>query len=109
MAVLAYLRHALPEEAVRTLIHIPNGEARDKRTGARLKAMGVKPGAADFHFDWNGGSYYIEVKAERGRMSPSQIDFKRNVIAAGAHYAVVRSINDTMKVLRGWEIPIRAR
>lgn len=31
------------------LYHVPNGEKRDARTGAILKAMGVKPGVCDVH------------------------------------------------------------
>src|SRR5262247_1592233 len=32
--------------------HVPNGEHRDRRTAAKLKAMGVLPGSADLEFHW---------------------------------------------------------
>ena len=32
--------------------HVPNGEHRDPRTAAKLKAMGVLPGSADLEFHW---------------------------------------------------------
>ena len=37
--------HCLPEWV---WFHVPNGERRDVRTGARLKLMGVRPGVPDF-------------------------------------------------------------
>lgn len=42
---LARVQGQLP--AVAYAFHVPNGEKREKATGARLKAMGVRPGVPD--------------------------------------------------------------
>lgn len=47
------------------LYHVPNGGARDKRTGARLKAAGVKSGVPDLHLPVARGGYiglWVELK-----------------------------------------------
>lgn len=58
------------------LHHIPNGGARSARTGARLKAQGVKPGVPDICLPVaRGGKHglYIELKRrDGGRVSPAQ-------------------------------------
>jgi len=58
----------IPE--LRWLFHCPNGEARDKRTGAQLKAMGVRRGVPDLWLpvpsEYRGTAYcglVIELKA----------------------------------------------
>jgi len=44
-------------------LHCPNGERRDKITGAKLKRMGVLAGASDLLFWHNGNSFALELKA----------------------------------------------
>lgn len=65
---------AIPE--LYLLHHIPNGGARSARTGARLKAQGVKPGVPDICLPVARGDkhgLYIELKRRSGgRVSPAQ-------------------------------------
>lgn len=83
--------------------HIPNGEARSARTGAKLKLMGVEAGAADLHFTLAGGQTgWVEIKAGKGRQSDTQRAFQAREEAAGARYAVVHSIDEAQSVLRSW-------
>ncbi len=107
LAVLAWLRSVLPREAVETLIHVPNGEARHPITGARLKRLGVRPGVEDLQFVWRGRLHAIEVKPARGRQSASQRERQAALEAAGARYAVVRSIEDARAALREWGVCTR--
>ena len=90
---------------VRELVwfHVPNGEARSKVTGARLKALGVRPGVADFAMTLPGGrSAYLELKAPAGRPSPEQRVFRSDAEAAGALYAIARTPEEVESILAGW-------
>jgi hypothetical protein len=85
--------------------HVPNGEVRDKRTAAKLKAMGVLPGSADLEFFWKAywedaeGSHtalrvlFLELKLPGRSASDAQVEFGLAMRVAGADYAVVRSID----------------
>ena len=77
-----------PELAL--MFHVPNGGARDKITGARLKRMGVLPGIPDiflpiarsgFHGLW------IELKAKGKKPRPEQMNVLNGLIAEG--YAAI--------------------
>jgi hypothetical protein len=87
--------------------HTPNGEARDKRTAAKLKAMGVLPGVADLQFMWHtedseGGRLHVlflELKRKGGKQTETQDDFERAVSSTGAHYRCVDSIDEAMEII----------
>lgn len=82
-AVLDYLAEALDSEALRRVFHVPNGGARDARTGARLKRSGVKRGVPDIicpalscnRRAAERGPLAIEMKAGRGRPTAEQEDW----------------------------------
>lgn len=84
--------------------HPASGEHRDKRTAAKLKAMGVRPGVPDLVlFLADGSVCFIEVKRERGgRMSPEQLAFRAWADDRGLPYAVVRSVDEAWACLRAW-------
>lgn len=112
-AILDRLRLSLPPVAAATLIHVPNGEARSARTGALLKRLGTRPGAADLHFVWQGRSHWIEVKVgdpalgiAKTYQSPTQREFEADVTAAGAAYGVARSSDDALALCREWGVPV---
>jgi hypothetical protein len=46
----------------------------------------------------NRKAIFIEVKRDKGRMSPEQHDFARNVVLAGGEYHVARSIDDVQRL-----------
>src|SRR5258705_2513503 len=57
------------------LFAVPNGGARDKRTGASLKAEGVKPGIPDMCLLVKRGQYaalWIELKVGKNKASEKQ-------------------------------------
>lgn len=83
--------------------HVPNGEARSKVTGARLKAMGVLPGVGDISLVLpDGRAAFVEIKTSIGRQSPEQKEFQRRVVNAGGLYAVCRSCDDVRSTLGSW-------
>ena len=51
-------------------------------------------GLADILVVKDGRAIFLEVKNETGRPSQDQLDFGRDVMAAGADYRIVRSIED---------------
>lgn len=68
------------------LLHIPNGEYRDKKTAARLKQMGVKAGASDYLLPVPVGEFHglwVEMKAGKGTPTEEQRKFLLNCRAQG--------------------------
>lgn len=72
----SYQSRRYPE--LNLLFAIPNGGARDKITGKRLKAEGVKAGVPDMLAAFPRGPYhgfFIELKSPDGRPSDNQNDW----------------------------------
>ncbi len=85
--------------------HVPNGESRSARTGAKLKAMGVMPGVADLAFVLPGGrAAFMELKIGAGRLSDHQKAFRDVVTGAGAWFATVTDIEEARGVLASWGV-----
>jgi hypothetical protein len=87
--------------------HVPNGEHRDPRTAAKLKAMGILPGSADLEFHWceaDGAGkkrcvLHLELKVGNRRQSESQAGFELAMRLLGDDYHVVRSIDEAILIL----------
>jgi hypothetical protein len=90
--------------------HVPNGEHRDKATAAKLKAMGVLPGAADLEFHWAEFDshnpqvkarkvLHLELKAGNRKPGEAQEAFALAMMCLGDEYKVVRSIDEALEVL----------
>lgn len=106
-AIMAYLDRVLPK-TVRAF-HPANGGRRDAKTGAMLKALGVKAGVADIVLVRQGGVMaFLEVKAGKGSPSPAQRDWRDWCAENAVPYAIVRSIGDVQTVLLDWNIQTRA-
>ena len=83
--------------------HCPNGGARSKAEAGIFKAMGVKAGVADLCFVLDGGkAAFIELKADKRKLSDSQELFAAEVTGRGAYHATARSIEDVDGILRAW-------
>ncbi len=80
MVAARYLDLALPEDAVWTTIPAGGG---GKVRGARIKAMGYKPGWPDLQIVYRGQLICIELKSEEGRLSPRQRDMHKQLTLAG--------------------------
>lgn len=79
--------------------HVPNGEKRDRRTAARLQAMGVRPGVSDFLVVVSGRLHCIELKTGTGRLSAEQRVFLAEAETAGCRAHVARSIDELAGIL----------
>lgn len=83
--------------------HVPNGEARSKATGAKLKCMGVRPGVGDFALVLAGGkAAFLELKRPGGRPSAEQRLFRADAETAGALYAVASTPEQAQDILASW-------
>jgi hypothetical protein len=85
----------------------PNGGKRNAREGARLKKQGVLAGVADVFIpsncDQSAKGLFIEFKAPKGRVEPSQKLFESIVRERGYVYIIFRgsfeAINYTLRFL----------
>jgi hypothetical protein len=95
--------------------HCPNGELRDKRTAAKLKAMGVRPGVADLIFIWGElvavpnlmilpRVLFLELKRRGEKQSPVQQLFEAECKRVGCDYAVADNIDDAVSILQHFNI-----
>ena len=83
--------------------HTPNGEIRDKREAAKLKAMGAKPGVPDFLLISPYGSVrFLELKRRGESLSEDQEAFSLHCIRHGIPYSVARTIDEALAALNGW-------
>lgn len=84
---------------------VPNAGLRSLRVGAMMKAEGLKPGVADICFMLpDGRAAWLEMKTESGRLSPYQEGFRHRCEMLGHPYAVARSLDEAIDVVRGWGV-----
>jgi hypothetical protein len=88
--------------------HVPNGEHRDPRTAAKLKAMGILPGSADLEFHWceldelkrkHRRCLHLELKVGGRPRTDAQVTFALAVRLLGDDYEVARSIDEAIEIL----------
>lgn len=107
MQVVRALKIVAPDCLV---YHAANGGSRHPGEARKLKDMGVLPGVADLCFILSEGrAAFIELKAGKGRQTPSQKAFQEAATGKGALYAVCRSLDEVLATLKGWAVPMRAR
>lgn len=83
---------------------VPN-KPRSAIQGHQLKLEGMRSGAPDLVFiaPPNGRCYGLELKAGKaGRQSDEQKAFALDLDAAGGSYALARSMDEAISVLRSW-------
>ena len=87
---------------LKLLHHIPNGGYRNKITAARLKCEGVKPGVPDLFLPVARGKFhglYIEMKAEKGRLTDNQKHWIEKLRQNNYAVEVCWSWENAMKVI----------
>lgn len=102
-AILQLLDLALPGDAI--YHHSPNeldmAGPEAARQIAKARKLGTKAGWPDIEIIWQGRAYFLEVKAD-SRQSDAQKDIQRDLVRAGASYAVVRSVTEAEAILKSW-------
>ena len=86
---------------------IEHRNARDAIEGAKRKARGVRAGVPDVLIVYGRITHYIELKTRTGSLSQSQIEMRAALVAAGAPWALCRSVDDVIRQVQAWGIPIR--
>jgi len=88
---------------------IPNGEARSRTVGARLKLEGVSPGVPDLFVPAWG--VWVEMKRTKGgSISPVQKDWHRYLLSIGQRVIVGYGFEDAkrqVQALTGAGSPLR--
>jgi hypothetical protein len=106
--LVSMLRHCIRPDVVWR--HVPNGEHRDPRTAAKLKAMGVLPGSADLEFHWAEMDVdypdrkcrrllHLELKVGNRKQTESQAGFALAMRLLDDKYYVARSIDEAIEIL----------
>lgn len=90
-----------PELAL--LYHIPNEGKRSHKTGARMKAEGLKTGVPDICLPVARGGHhglYIELKrVKNSRVTQDQLDWIEALIAQGYVAAVCRGCDEAIELI----------
>lgn len=105
-AIVGYLNAVLPKDT--RVVAIPNA-ARRTGTGRATNAVaGLSPGLFDLMVIGRGGRvWFIEIKAERGRLSPAQEAWRGWFVVAGVPHCIARSVDDVRAALAHWRIETR--
>jgi hypothetical protein len=104
MAVIAFLRLRCRPGII--YWHTPNGELRDKRSAAKLKAMGTLPGVSDliFVFPEAAPLLCLELKARGRKLTNDQKVFRDLMVAAGHIYEWADNLDEAMRILRQYNV-----
>ncbi len=87
------------------LIHIPNGGYRYPKEAIKLKKMGVKAGVSDLFLAYPNAHYHglwIELKSEKGKLSPEQKAWLILMETVGYAVAVSYSLENTYDILQSY-------
>jgi hypothetical protein len=100
-AVVIALRFALPKGAIihHCVNEVTEAGPRGAKRQAILVGMGVHAGFADLIVLCEGRVLFLELKSLKGRLSPTQIEFRNAVMAQGFGWALVRSLDDALGAL----------
>ena len=103
-ALVAALRRCwkdLPDEKRPVVLHIPMGGSRDAREAANLKVQGALAGTPDLLIVLpNGEVTWIEMKAEDGVVSGTQLGLHAHFAKLGHETIVAFSVFDALSQLR---------
>jgi len=82
--------------------HPANGGARSKAEAGRFRAEGVVAGVPDLVLLAAGRAYFLELKADKGRLSPAQSDMQKRIAVAGGLVATAYGLDAALAQLATW-------
>jgi hypothetical protein len=84
---------------------VPNAGRRSLRTGALMKAEGLRAGVADLCIMLpEGRTCWLELKKPGNYQTLEQKGFEARCFRLGHSYAVVKSLQDAAAILQGWGV-----
>lgn len=105
IATAAMLRVILPRGAF--FLHFPAGGFRSPVEAAILKGMGVLAGVPDLIIGYGGRGFGIELKTDKTDLSAAQREMHHTMRAAGWRVEVARSVDEVVRILDEFGIPLR--
>lgn len=81
---------------------VPMGELRTKKTAARIKRLGARPGFGDIFVQVGGQAYMLELKVPPNKQTENQISTERDFTGAGGIYRVANSFDEAKEILTAW-------
>jgi hypothetical protein len=84
--------------------HVGNGGWRTPIEAKVFKSLGVKPGVPDLILIRGGKTYGLELKADKGRLTPVQATAHVLMRAAGAEVEVAVGIDAALRTLEAWRL-----
>ena len=112
-----YAEHNLQATVIRHLSYgvrdrinyfaIPNAAKRSPRLGAWMKAEGLQAGVADLCFMLpKGRTAWLELKtaSRKSKQSADQEYFEKRCKELGHLYAMARTIDEALDILRKWQV-----
>jgi len=97
------VRILFPKLPSKLLFAVPNGGSRNIIEARNMKYQGVVPGVADVILlipKHGYASLCLEFKTAKGKQSDEQKEFQRQIEACGSKYVVVRSVAQTIKIVK---------
>jgi hypothetical protein len=82
--------------------HYPSGGRRSRIAGAILKGMGARAGVPDLLIVSRGRLFAMELKSDRGRLSPVQRETHAAMRKAGVVIGVAGDIDQALDLLGEW-------
>ena len=85
-----------------TFFHVPNGGRRTKTEASIFKGLGVRAGVPDLVLLFPGGKCaFVEIKADKGRLSAAQKAFRNTAEAMGFPFLEARGVDEVERFVRG--------
>ena len=85
-------------------MHPANGGYRTKTEAARFVGLGVRAGVPDLIIFKGGKTNGLEIKADKGRVTPIQRAVHEQMRAAGATVEVAYGLDDALAQLIEWQV-----
>lgn len=111
------MRRARPEQTIQRAIfqhlraraapgvfafHPANGGYRTPREAAIFKGLGVVAGVPDIIAIHKGQTYALELKAEKGKPTKTQVETMAAMHKAGAHVDIATGLDQALTKLQEW-------
>ena len=84
--------------------HVPMGGYRRRTEAAILNGMGAKAGVPDICAIKDGKAYFLELKAEGGKLTEKQEQVLTELRSCGAMATHAHGLDQALRILEGWQL-----